>query len=144
MNSSVAWALVFHVIGLVFWMAGLLVVTQVMAAHAEEQSSEAGRALGRLEMKLLNGMAHPGALLTIVAGIVLIAFEPAYLRQSWLHAKLSLVVILIGVNLFLHVRAGALRKEQSAARSGPFRMLHGVISALFLAIVILVMIKPFR
>lgn len=143
MNSSVAWALVFHVIGLVFWMAGLLVVTQVMAAHTQERSSEASRALGRLEMKLLNGMAHPGALITIAAGIVLIALHPGYLRQSWLHAKLSLVVILIGMNVFLHMRAGALRAEQSGARSGKFRMLHGVISALFLAIVILVMIKPF-
>ena len=143
MNSSVAWALVFHVIGLVFWMAGLLVVTQVMAVHAEERSAEAGRALGRLEMKLLNGMAHPGALITIGAGIVLIALHPGYLHQSWLHAKLSLVVILIGMNLFLHWRARALREEPTAARSGQFRMLHGVISALFLGIVILVMIKPF-
>ncbi len=143
MNSSVAWALVFHVIGLVFWMGGLLVVTQVMAAHAEERSSEASRALRRLETKLLNGMAHPGALITVVAGIVLVGLQPAYLRQSWLHAKLSLVVILIGMNLFLHMRARALREEQSEARSGQFRMLHGVISALFLGIVILVMIKPF-
>jgi putative membrane protein len=143
MNSSVAWALVIHVIGLVFWMAGLLVVTQVMAAHAEEGSSDARRALGRLEMKLLSGMAHPGALITLVAGIVLIVLHPGYLRQSWLHAKLSFVVILIGMNLFLHMRAGALREEKPEARSGQFRMLHGVISALFLAIVILVMIKPF-
>ncbi len=94
-------------------------------------------------MKLLNGMAHPGALITIVAGVILIALHPGYLRQSWLHAKLSLVVILIGMNLFLHWRARALRKEQTEARSGQFRMLHGVISALFLGIVILVMIKPF-
>lgn len=142
MNSPVAWALVFHVIGLVFWMAGLLVVTQVMAAHAEESSSEA-KALGRLEMKLLNGMAHPGAAITIAAGIVVVALQPGYLRQHWLHAKLLLVVILIGMNFFLHLRAKALREEQSKARSGQFRMLHGVISAIFLGIVILVMIKPF-
>ena len=143
MNSFVAWALVFHVIGLVFWMAGLLVVTQAMAAHTEERSNDGRRALGKLEMKLLNGMAHPGALIAIVAGIVLIALHPGYLRESWLHIKLSLVVILIGMNLFLHMRAGALREEKPEARSGQFRMLHGVISALFLAIVILVMIKPF-
>ena len=143
MNSSIAWALVFHVVGLVFWMAGLLVVTQVMAAHAQERSVEVGRALRRLEMKLLKGMAHPGALITIAAGTVLIVMQPGYLRQAWLHAKLSLVVILIGMNLFLHVRARALSEEQSEARPGQFRMLHGVISALFLCIVILVMIKPF-
>jgi protoporphyrinogen IX oxidase len=143
MNSPLAWALVFHVIGFVFWMAGLLVVTQVMAAHAEERSPEARSVLGRLEMKLLKGLAHPGALITIGAGTVLIVMQPGYLRQSWLHAKLSLVAILIGMNLFLHMRARELRDERSTATPGQFRMLHGVVSALFLFIVILVMIKPF-
>ncbi len=141
MNSAVAWALVVHVIGLVFWMAGLLGVTLVMAAHAEA-SPEAGKILARLESKLLNGMAHPGALITIIAGITLIYLQPAFLRRSWLHAKLSLVVILIGMNFLLHLRARTLRQE-SGLRSGQFRMLHGVISALFLGIVVLVMIKPF-
>ena len=143
MNSSVAWALVVHVVGFVFWMAGLLVLTQVMAVHAEERSPEAGSALKRLERKLLNGMAHPGALIAIGAGTVLIVMQPGYLRQSWLHAKLSLVVVLIGMNLLLHMRAKELRDERSKVRPGQFRMLHGVISALFLIIVILVMIKPF-
>ena len=142
MNSAVAWALVVHVVGLVFWMAGLLGVTLVMAVHAEEGSPEAGKALARLENKLLKGMAHPGALITIAAGTTLIALQPALLRLSWLHAKLSLVVILIGMNLFLHLRARTLR-QQSGLRGGQFRMLHGVISALFLGIVVLVMIKPF-
>ena len=143
MNSSVAWALVVHVVGFVFWMAGLLVVTQVMAAHAGERSTEAGSALKRLERKLLNGMAHPGALITIGAGTVLIVMQPAYLHQSWLHAKLSLVVILIGMNVFLHMRARELGDGRSKSIPGQFRMLHGVISAVFLIIVILVMVKPF-
>jgi|SRR5271167_5241278 len=143
MNSPIAWALVFHVIGFVFWMAGLLVVTQVMAAHAEERSPEGGRVLGRLEMKLLKGLAHPGALITIGAGIAVVVIQPGYLRQSWLHAKLSLVVILIGMNLFLHMRVRELGDGRSKVRPGQFRMLHGVVSALFLFIVILVMIKPF-
>jgi hypothetical protein len=47
------------------------------------------------------------------------------------------------MNVFLHLRATALREQTSEARGGQFRMLHGVISALFLGIVILVMIKPF-
>jgi protoporphyrinogen IX oxidase len=142
MNSSVAWALVFHVIGFVFWMAGLLVVTQVMAAHAEERSREAGSVLGRLEMKLLKGLAHPGALITIGAGTVLIVMQPGYLRQAWLHAKLSLVAILIGMNLFLHMRAREFHDERSQAKPRQFKVLHGVVSALFLFIVILVMTKP--
>ena len=91
---------------------------------------------------VISKRARAIALQSVVAGMALLLLQPAYLRQSWLHAKLSLVVILIGMNLFLHLRARALR-QQSGLPSGQFRMLHGLVSALFLGIVVLVMIKPF-
>jgi putative membrane protein len=94
-------------------------------------------------MKLPKGLAYPGALITIAAGIVVIVIQPSYLHQGWLHAKLLLVAILIGMNLFLHMRARELGDGRSKSRPGQFRMLHGAVSALFLFIVILVMIKPF-
>ena len=55
MNSPTAWALVFHVVGFVFWMGGLMVATQVMASESVETSAEARRALERLEQI---GRAH--------------------------------------------------------------------------------------
>ena len=36
----VAWTLVFHIVGLVFWLGSLLVVTQILAIHTEEASPE--------------------------------------------------------------------------------------------------------
>lgn len=143
MNSPIAWALVFHVLGFVFWLAGLLVGTQVLAAQIREPSDAAREALGRLEMKLLNGVANPGAAITIVAGIVLVSIQREFLRQTWLHAKLALVSILIALHVAMYVRARAFQAGRLELKRWESKALHGVISLVFLGILILVLIKPF-
>jgi len=143
MNSPVAWALVFHVLGFVFWMAGLLVASQVLSEHIEETSPTARQALARLESKLLRGVAHPGAAITVLAGIIVLWIQPAYLHQSWLQAKLFLVAILIGLDLVLTWRIKAFQAGRVELPRWESKAQHGAISLIFLLIVILVMIKPF-
>lgn len=143
MNSGVAWALVFHVTGFVFWMAGLLMATRALTAQAEETTPEGRSALARYEMKLLKGFVHPGAAITVVAGAVILWLQPDYLHQGWLHAKLFLVLLLLGLDVKVHLRVKAFAAGQAELRPRDGRMLHGIASLLFLLIVILVMIKPF-
>ena len=143
MNSGVAWALVFHILGVVFWMGGLLVVTQVLAMHTQATAPEARDALTRLETKLLKGIVHPGAAITVLAGIIVVALQPDYLHQNWLHAKLALVAILIALDLIVHFRAKAFHAGRIELQRRECKLLHGAISLVFLGILVLVMIKPF-
>jgi protoporphyrinogen IX oxidase len=143
MNSPVAWALVFHVFGIVLWMGGLLIVTQVLAAHTKEQSPEARKALERLEIKLFNGMAHPGAAITLIAGIAVVVIQPTYIYQTWLHAKLSLVAIMIGLDFLIYWRAKGFHAGEVDLKRKECMMLHGAVSLVFLGILIMVLIKPF-
>ena len=143
MNSPIAWALVFHIVGFVFWMGGLLTVTQVLAAETREQSPEGRLALKKLEIKLMKGIAHPGAAITIIAGIIIIALVPGYLYQAWLHAKLTLVAILIGLDFVVYWRAKEFHAGRIELKRKECMILHSAISLDFLAILILVMIKPF-
>ena len=135
-----AWTLVFHILGFVFWIGGLLVETSLLAQHTQEASPDTRQALGRLELRLLRGMATPGALLAVVTGIVLIFTNPSYyLRAGWLHAKLVLVVILIGLHWVVLSRT----KSFAAGRIGLERrdcmLLHGAISLIFLGILVFVL-----
>ena len=139
----VAWTLVFHIIGLVFWLGSLLVVTQVLAIHAEEPSPETRATLGRVESKLLRGLAHPGAAIMVITGMMLLVQEPGYLQQNWLHIKLLLVAILIALDLRLTFRARAFQQGRVELSRRECLALHGAISFVFLAIVILVLVKPF-
>jgi putative membrane protein len=139
----IAWTLVFHLTGLVFWLGTLLVVTHILAIHSEEPSPEARATLGRLEMKLLQGLAHPGAALMVISGIILIGENPHYLREHWLHAKLALVALLVILDLRVYFLTAASLAGRVVLRRRECMTLHGVISLVFFAILILVLLKPF-
>ena len=139
----VAWTLVFHILGLVFWLGSLLVVTQILAVHTEENSPETRATLERLEMKLLKGLAHPGAALVVITGVVLISRDPHYLREHWLHGKLFLVIVLVVLDLRVTFRARAFQEGKIVLSRRECMALHGAISLVFFAILILVLIKPF-
>jgi putative membrane protein len=139
----VAWVLVFHLIGLVFWLGSLLAVTHVLAVHSEEPSMEARAALGRLEMKLLKGLAHPGAVLMVITGAILIAQNPYYLREHWLQVKLLLVTLLTILDVRVYFRTRALLGGRVDLRRRECMALHGTISLVFFGILILVLLRPF-
>jgi protoporphyrinogen IX oxidase len=139
----VAWTLVFHITGLVFWLGSLLVVTRVLAIHTGESSPEARATLGRLESKLLRGFAHPGAAIMVITGFMLVAHDPNYLREHWLHAKLLLVVILVALDLWVTFRAKAFQEGSIELSRGECMALHGAIALVFFGILILVLVKPF-
>lgn len=143
MNSPLAWALVFHIVGFVFWIGGLLVTTTVLALHTQQDLPQTQMPLEHLEVKLLKGMAHPGAAITVLAGLTVIWIQPSNLHERWLHAKLFLVVVLIALDLFVYMRAKAFHKGEIKLERRECMILHGAISLVFLGIVILVLIKPF-
>ena len=91
MNTLISALLVGHVFGLVFWVGGLLVTSMALTRHTQEALAEARQALARLERIFLRGLADPGALLAILAGVGLIMTNsPYYLHAPWLHIKLTL------------------------------------------------------
>ena len=139
----VAWTLVFHIIGLVFWLGSLLVVTHVLAMHSEEPSPEGRAALGRLEIRLFKGMTHPGAALMVITGSILLIMNPAFLHQLWLHLKLGLVIVLIALDLRTYFRAKAFVAGRIQMRRRECMMLHGAIALVFSLILILVLTRPF-
>jgi len=139
----VAWTLVFHLIGLVFWLGSLLAVTHIMAAEAGEDLPAVRARLRRLASKLMRGLAHPGAAIMIITGVLLVAQNPHYLRQHWLHAKLLLVAVLIGLDLRVYKRAGALGGDKAGPTRRECTAYHGAISLVFFLILILVLLKPF-
>lgn len=133
----VAWTLVVHIFGLMLWVSGLLVTTIALSRHAQETSSEGRAALARLEKIFLRGMADPGALLTILAGIVLISTNRNYyLHAGWLHIKLSLVVILIGLHGWIGTRSKALSSGRIKFEPSQARMLTLAVLVIFVLILI--------
>ena len=129
--------LVGHVLGLVFWVSGLLVTSMALTRHTQEASAEARQALARLERIYLRGLADPGALLTILAGVGLILTNSQYyLRAPWLHIKLTFVLLLIGLHGIVAVRTKAFATGRIVLQRSEARTL--VLATLFLFLSILI------
>ena len=141
----VAWALVFHLAGMVFWLGGLfMAVSAARPALSVAGSTASGPSAverARLARKGLRSLAHPGAAIMVLSGASLIYLLPGVETAGWLQAKLTLVVVLIAVDLVLTFRLRRMPERELSA--GQLAMFRGAIVVLFLLILILAVVKPF-
>ena len=133
------WIKAFHIIFIASWFAGLFYLPRIFVNLAEETNPAARERLlgmGRRLFRFTTMLALPALLL----GLWLMAFG---LKGGWLHAKLALVLLVIGYH---HACGSLLRKLENgtSTRSGKwFRVFNEVPVLLLVAIVILVVVKPF-
>jgi len=133
----VAWLLVVHIFGWTLWVGGLLITTAALSQDAQEGATEIRRALARVGRRSLRGMADPGALLAIVAGILLIFSNRSYfLHARWLHIKLLFVLLLIGLHGFIGVKSKAAAAGRPSLDPGSVRLVFIAILLVFLSILI--------
>ena len=129
--------LVVHIFGIVFWVSGLLVTSMALTRHTQESSPEARQALARLERIFLRGLADPGALLVILAGIGLISTKPSYyLHAPWLHIKLTFVILLIALHGYVAVRTKRFSTGKISMERGEACMLVVGVLLVFLSILL--------
>jgi putative membrane protein len=112
-------------------------------ALVPEEVGAAREALIVAAKRLLGVGATIGAAVTIIFGIGAIIVEPSVLAQHWLHAKLLLVLVMLGCHVRLHRRVAALASNPGSATRREFTILHGVVSTLLLLILALVFMRPF-
>jgi len=140
------WLKAFHIVAVVTWFAGLFYLPRLLVYHAEATEPVVRERLKVMERRLL-AMTRLGSLLTVAFGVAtLIAIAGAsdhYLRQGWLIAKLALVG---GLFWYQAILARLVREfaRDAITRSSRWLRVFNEVPALFLiAIVLLVVLKPF-
>jgi protoporphyrinogen IX oxidase len=131
-----------HIFGVIFWMGGLLMITSLLARVPDEVGLPKERFLGAAR-GLFESTINLGAAMSIILGIVLIMFDPAVLRHGWIEAKLLLVAILLFYHVRFYRRIKFLEDNPSESSRREFRVIHGMVSALLIAILVLTVLKPF-
>ena len=146
MISAYLWVKAFHIVFVSSWFAGLFYLPRIFVnlamvppdSHAErERLLLMARKLYRFSNVLMVPALALGLLLWLYYGIGLGA------GNGWMHAKLLGVVVVIG---YQHVCRGMLRKFERSANHRShrwFRVFNEVTVLLFIAIVVLVVVKPF-
>ncbi len=124
------------------WIGSLLVISSLMAL-VPDQVGAAREAMILAARRLFNVSANGGAIVAVLFGVFAILAHPAVMRHGWMHVKLALVVVMLICHVMLYRRITALADDPGAATRGQFSMIHGVVSLLLLAILALVILKPF-
>ncbi len=129
-----------HILALISWMVGLFYLPRLFVYHAEATEPAVHATLATMEHKLMKVIMTPAMLVTWVSGIALVIAAGA---GGWLIIKIALVFGLTG----FHGVCGKWRKELAAGtstRTGKFfRMMNEVPTVALIAIVGLVIFKPF-
>lgn len=103
--------------------------------------------LGRfkiMERKLFWGIMTPSAVLTIIFGGLLLSTNFQFYWQSgWMHAKLTCVFLLLIFHIFCWHYLKAFKENRNVHSHKFYRWFNEAPVILLIAIIILVVVKPF-
>jgi putative membrane protein len=140
------WLKAFHIVFVVAWFAGLFYLPRLFIYHQGVEDSAGHERFVVMERRLLV-ITHIGAVLSLLSGLATLwwwqAHGVAYLQAGWLHAKLTLVLLLLGYHGFCVKLAGDFRKRRNTRSGRWLRLFNEVPALLLIAIVVLVVVKPF-
>jgi uncharacterized membrane protein len=139
-DEAYLWVKAVHQFGFVLWVGSMFALTLVLSAHARaagparDAFAAAERSIGRA-MEL-------GALLVIACGVLMIVRPHpgvSLMKQSWIHLKLTLAVVLIVMHGLVRARMARLGRGEG---KGLPAWVSGAILLIALAMIWLAVVKP--
>jgi protoporphyrinogen IX oxidase len=143
--AAYPWSKSGHIIAVVAWMAGLLYLPRLFVYHAMAPAgSDQSETFKIMECRLLRGIMNPAMLATLGFG-VLVASAPGVVdwHRGWIWAKLGLVAGLIIYHGWLVRWCMAFAGDRNRHSPRFFRIVNELPTLGLIAIVVLVVVKPF-
>ncbi len=138
------WIKAFHLFFVISWFAVLFYLPRLFVYHANCDDEAGNERFKVMERKLYKGMGTFTMIGTLVFGIWLISINPGYyFAAGWMHAKLTLVVLLIGYHHWCGWHVKQFAKDANKKGHVYFRWFNEAPVLVLLAILILAVVKPF-
>lgn len=139
------WLKAFHLIFMVTWFAGLFYLPRLFVYHSLSSDQPSRERFKIMERKLFFGIMTPGMILTWGFGIwMLVDYAwDLYGREGWLHAKLTLIVLLSVYHLWCGKLVSDFANEDNSHSHIFYRWINEIPVLFLVVIVILATIKPF-
>ena len=139
------WLLAFHIIAVMFWMAGMYYLPRLFVYHAEAlENGTPHNMFPVMEEKLLRIIMTPAMMVAWVLGLSLIFAGGHWpVADIWLIGKLVAVITLTGYHGFLAAQRKLLATGLLPRPSKFYRMINEIPPVLTVIIVILVVVQPF-
>jgi putative membrane protein len=131
----------FHILAVISWMAGIFYLPRIFVHYVEgQQAGEDVRRLKVMARKLYHFMSVMGVF-ALASGLTLwLAFG---FRGGWLHAKLTLVVLLIAYHVSTRVYMKRMQRDEPLPTAKTLRWYNELPLLLLVGILWLVVLKPF-
>lgn len=138
------WYKAFHIIFMVTWFAGLFYLPRLFVYHAQATDQTSLDRFQIMEKRLFILMSI-GMLLTLVFGILIAAQWPkeSFKTAGWLHAKITLVLLLVVYHHYLIKLMKDLRTKPQKRSAKFYKWVNEVPTLFLFAIVLLAVVRPF-
>lgn len=145
LGPAYPWLKSLHIVAVVAWMAGLLYLPRLYVYHAgAPPGSNRAAMLAIMERRLLRGIMLPAAVMTYGFGLAL-ASLPGIVewQRGWIWTKLALVAVLTGFHLLLSRWRRGFATGRYPHTQRFYRIVNELPTLVMIAIVLLVVLKPF-
>lgn len=136
-----AWVKAVHVIFVVSWFAGLFYLPRLFVYHAQATDAVSLERFKVMERRLYRGIMVPAMLATIASGLWLMLGWGFH--GGWLDAKLALVALLVAYQFWLRTMVRDFARDANRRPHRFYRFVNELPTLILVAIVILVVVKPF-
>jgi protoporphyrinogen IX oxidase len=136
-----------HIIFIVTWFAGLFYMPRLFvyiseaSSKAEPERSILLKQLNMMSSRLWFGITWPSAIITLILGVALISNQPQFLRQGFMHIKLTLVLLLYLYHFSLHAIYKQCQKGIIKYSSNQLRIWNEVATLFLISIVFIIVLK---
>ncbi len=138
------WVKAFHIVFVASWFAGLFYLPRIfvnLAMVPADSAAERARLL--LMARKLYRFAHMLMGVALVLGAMLWLHYGVGRGQGWMHAKLALVLATVGYQIWCGALLRRFESGETPRSERWFRVFNEVSVLIFMAIVVLVVVKPF-
>ncbi len=145
LTAAYLWVKAAHILAVIAWMAGMLYLPRLYVYHTMAPvGSNRSATFKTMERRLLRGIMNPAMIATLILG-VLLAATPGVVdwQKGWIWAKLALVAALISYHGALARWRRAFSEDRNRHPPRFFRMVNELPTLALIAIVVLVVVKPF-
>lgn len=138
------WVKAFHIVAVVTWFAALFYLPRLFVYHAMAEDQISRERFKIMQRKLYRGIMTPSMIAVLVLGGWLISYSPAaYMQSHWMHAKLTLVLLLVGYHHYCGYLMRQFRDDKNTKSHVFYRVFNEIPVFMLVGIVILVVVKPF-
>ena len=138
------WLKAFHIIAVVTWFAAIFYLPRLFVYHADASDEISRERFKVMERKLYRGIMTPSMVVVIALGIWMLSMNTSfYFSQGWMHAKLTLVALLVAYHFYCGHLLKVFKEDRNTRSHVFYRWFNEVPVFILLGVVILVVVRPF-